>query len=890
MRPMNSEEVVATFVDFFVKNDHLRIPGASLVPANDPTLLYINSGMAPLKPYFLGLSEPPRTKMCNVQRCIRTNDIEDVGDRHHLTFFEMLGSWSIGDYWKDKAIALAWELLTEGFGFPREKLYATVYKGDPALGIPPDEDSARVWESVGMPADHIVALGEDNFWGPAGEWGPCGPCTEVFFDTGEDFGPAYRPGGHFDDKRRYIEIWNAGVFMQYDKQASGLTPLAIRSVDTGSGVERMVMAMNGFESCYETDQLKPLVDFVTGAFATRQEEATVRILSDHVRSAAMILADGVGPSPSGRGYIPRRLIRRAVAATVQGGAETFDFAGMVELAIDNAKSWNTHVALHKSRIIKTFMQEVADFRSTLGAGLQRLADAFAEEPEMMSASTAFTLYATYGIPIDVTREYVQSRGGKVDVAAFEGEYRRHQELSRGGPRSGGAAGGARFDIGSLPMTGIAQAGVATSHFLGYEAVAAEAKVYGVFVDGGPTDQAREGDEAAIVVDRTPFYAESGGQMGDTGTFLTRDGAEFVVHDVVKSGPTFVHLGVMAHGVLKVGDQVELRVDAERRRQLSANHSATHLMHEALRRILGDHVSQKGSLVAPERLRFDFSHNRPVSAEEIHAVEAEVNARVRENTPVHVEVMAIAEAVQAGALAFFGEKYGDEVRVARIGAHPDDAASPFSIELCGGTHVQRTGDIGLFKIVSEGAVASGVRRIEAVTGAAAEAFVAGEQALLRQTAASLKIAPADLPKRVADLLEERRQLERELGEARRKAATAGVRDQVKDIAGVRFLGAVLDDVAGKDLKGLADEFSAGIGSGVVAILSRSGGKASIVVGVTADLVGRFNAVELVRVGAAELGGKGGGGSPGYAQAGGADATRAEAALEAVEAAIATQAAA
>jgi alanyl-tRNA synthetase len=615
------------------------------------------------------------------------------------------------------------------------------------------------------------------------------------------------------------------------------------------------------------------------------DASVLRIMADHVRAATMILADGVGPSASGRGYIPRRLIRRAVAASVQSGSESFDFGGMLEVAIGNAKSWNSHVELHRPRIVKTFMQEVADFRGTLGAGLQRLADAFAAEPQRMSAATAFTLYSTYGIPIDVTREYVVSRGGSIDLLGFDTEYRSHQELSRRQVKQGRSK---KLGVDLLPLAGADQLGVPATEFVGYEAVVNKGKVVGIFVEGESAVEASAGTEAAIVVDRTAFYAESGGQIGDTGTIVASNGTEFAVRDTQKSGRIFVHLGAVAQGAVRLGDLVELRVDAARRLELRANHSATHLMHESLRRLLGEHVTQKGSLVAPDRLRFDFSHSHPLSAEDIKAVEAEVNARVRENSDVQTQVMPIAKAIEAGALAFFGEKYGDEVRVVSMGAADGGTTRAFSVELCGGTHVRRTGDIGLFKIVAETAVGAGVRRVEALTGAEAEAHVDSGQNLLAQAAAAIRAAPSDLPRRLIDLIEERRRLERELDEARRRIADggpkAGNQNLAKNLHGVRFLGRVFDEISSKDLRGFADEFKAELGSGIVAVVSRSSGKGAIVVSVTGDLVTRFNSVDLARVGAEELGGKGGGGRPDMAQAGGPNAKNAEMALKAIEQAV------
>lgn len=812
------------FLEFFESHAHLRIPGRSLVPQNDPSLLFINSGMAPMKPYFLGQDVPPQPDLCNVQRCIRTIDIDEVGDRHHLTFFEMMGSWSIGHYWKPRATALAWDLLTNGFGLPPERLYATVYSGDPALGIPADDESIQCWRAVGVPDDHIVRLGADNFWGPAGEFGPCGPCTEVFFDTGAEFGPDYVPGGHFDDVHRFIEIWNAGVFMEYNKTVAGMSKLDMRSVDTGAGLERLVMTLNGFSSCYETDLLAPLMDFTLeqlGDAATREAPGP-RIIADHIRSAAMILADGVKPAPSGPGYIPRRMIRRAIATAVQAGKPDFDFSALMALAIDNAKSWNGHVAKRRDHILSVFEKERADFDTTLQSGLRRLADAYEEGRGTLSGSVAFNLFSTYGLPVDTVREYVTARKGSFDEAGFEAEFKRHQEISR------------NLQEGEAPqtVTTLGLDDVPATQFLGYDHLTTTGKILAVLRGDARIDAASEGEAVTVIADRTSFYAESGGQVGDAGTLRTPEGT-MAVEDTQKLGAgVFAHRGHVTDGTLRPGAAADFDVDPDRRARIMANHTATHLMHAALRKILGTEVGQAGSRVDPERLRFDFTFGRKMTDDEISQVEDMVNAAIRQNYPLVDKEMSFDEAVAEGALAFFAEKYGAVVRTIRFG--------DYSMELCGGTHVPATGEIGLFLIQSEASVSRGVRRIQAVTGAAAIERVHARNAILHNLSKLVNVPPEELEARVQAMASQ--------AKAKEKAApvvkTNGLAGEAKALPDGTKAIIAAPQIDPKTVRETALDLAKQI-DGVVVIMAKAGPKVKVAVAVAEARTGTYQASKILQ---------------------------------------------
>jgi alanyl-tRNA synthetase len=888
---MLTNEVRAHFLDYFRRAGHEIVPSSPLVPRNDPTLLFTNAGMVQFKNVFTGLEKRPYSTAASSQKCVRAggkhNDLENVGytARHH-TFFEMLGNFSFGDYFKDRAIELAWILLTEEFKLPIDRLLVTVYAED--------DEAAKLWRKItGLPDQRILRIASsDNFWA-MGETGPCGPCSEIFWDHGDKI-PGGPPGSPDAEGDRFVEIWNL-VFMQYEQMAPGKrVDLPHPSIDTGMGLERIAAVLQGKHDNYDTDILRAVI--VASAEESRTppdgpHAVSHRVIADHLRASAFLIADGVLPSKEGRGYVLRRIMRRAMRhAHMLGTSEPLMWKLVPALVRQMGQPF-PELARAEALVTETLRLEETSFRETLARGLKLLDE---EEGKLAKGAAfpgdvAFKLYDTFGFPLDLTEDVLRTRGRKVEIKAFDAAMERQRAEAR---KSWVGSGEAATDQVWFAL----REELGATEFLGYDATEAEGKILAIVQHGKRVDAVKAGDEAAVVVSQTPFYGESGGQVGDTGAMFTAKGAEFAVSDTQKrAGELFVHLGKVSRGGLKLGDVVELRVDEARRDKLRANHSVTHLLHQALRRRLGEHVTQKGSLVAPDRLRFDFSQPRALSDADLAAIEAEVNARIRQNADVRTRLMTPDRAVKEGALALFGEKYGDEVRVVTMGHDQgaDHVYRAFSVELCGGTHVRRTGDIGLFKIVSESAVASGVRRIEAVTGAAAESYVADEEKLLREAADAIKAAPAELPARLAALLDERKRLERELSDARRAAALGGGGRQAadgaaKDISGVKFAARALDNVPAKELKSLADDLKKELGSGVVALVAREEGKASIVVGVTPDLTARFDAVELVRLGAAALGGKGGGGRPDMAQAGGPDPSQAEAALAAVERALAEKA--
>ncbi|WP_212912759.1 alanine--tRNA ligase [Streptomyces sp. TS71-3] len=730
---MDSEQIRERFLRFFERHHHTRIEGASIVPRSDPTLLFVNSGMAPLKRYFTGESTPPATDLCNVQGCIRTKDIDDVGDRHHITFFEMLGSWSIGGYFKRRAVELAWELLTVDLELDPARLYVTVFAGDSGLGLPPDEESAAAWERVGVPRERIVALpAEDNFWGPAGDSGPCGPSTEVFLDTGDTFGPAYVPGGPFDTSRRYIEIWNAGVFMQFDKGLDGvLRPLPFHSVDTGSGLERLQLALNGLDSVYDTDLLAPVVTAVQDALG---EPGGVqhhhRVIGDHMRAAVAILAEGVRPGNEGRGYIPRRLIRTSMTLALTRGHERFRPEPIVAAAVARMAAHYPHWAARRGDIAAAAARECEEFQGTVRRGLDHL-DEVLDRYDEIPGEEAFRLFATHGLPVEITGEIAAARGVLVDRAGFDTALERHRALSRGAAAEPGTARRTRPDD-VLPT---ALSGTPRTAFLGYDALEAEGRVLALLSGGVPVERAGEGAEVDLVTDRSPFYAEGGGQVGDRGSATAAGGQAEVTDTVAHESGRFLHRARVSAGELRRGDTVHLAVDAGARAMTAANHTATHLLNAALREVLGEHVRQAGSLVEPARLRFDLTHPRPVTRQELARIERLVNAWVLADAPRTVESMAPSDAVAAGAISLPGEEYADEVRVLSFDG--------FSKELCGGTHVEHTAQIGSFRIVTEQSVAAGVRRIVAVTRERAVELTLDQSAVLAEATAVLRTAPQDL---------------------------------------------------------------------------------------------------------------------------------------------------
>jgi alanyl-tRNA synthetase len=889
----STNEIRAAFLDYFARNGHEVVASSPLVPRNDPTLLFTNAGMVQFKNVFTGVEKRPYSRAATAQKCVRAggkhNDLENVGytARHH-TFFEMLGNFSFGDYFKERAIELAWNLIVREFGLDRERLLVTVYSED--------EDAARLWANIaGLPDGRIIRIAtSDNFWA-MGDTGPCGPCSEIFYDHGPQI-PGGPPGSADQDGDRFVEIWNL-VFMQFEQQPGGdRVALPRPSIDTGMGLERIAAVLQGKHDNYDIDLFRALIlacAEASGVPPDGPHAVSHRVIADHLRASAFLIADGVLPSKDGRGYVLRRIMRRAMRHAQMLGCKEPLMWRLVPTLVQQMGAAYPELLRAQPLVSETLRLEEENFRQTLGRGLGLLEE-MAEgkglkDSRTLNGSVAFTLYDTYGFPLDLTQDILRPRGIAVDIATFEAEMERARARSRAAwVGSGEAATEAAWYA--------LRDEVGPSEFLGYETEAAEGVIVAITRGDERVAEAHAGDEVGVVVNQTPFYGESGGQVGDTGAIFSAAGGELAVFDTQKkAGDLHLHLGRVRHGALRVGDPVELRVDGDRRRRLRANHSVTHLLHQALRRRLGEHVTQKGSLVAPDRLRFDFSHPKPLSREDIAAIEVEVNACIRDNDDVRTRLLTPERAVAEGALALFGEKYGEEVRVVAMGP-ANGAERPYSVELCGGTHVRRTGDIGLFKIVGESSVAAGVRRIEALTGAAAEAHLVEEENLLRQSAAALRTSPPELPARLARLVEEHRRLERELAETRR-ALAVGARPAasakssgpeaaagVKKIGDVAFDGRLVDDLPGRELRALADDLKRQIGSGIVAIVSRAEGKAAIVVGVTGDLATRFDAVELARLGAGAVGGKGGGGRPDMAQAGGPDAAHAEAALAAIEAAL------
>jgi alanyl-tRNA synthetase len=876
----SSNDIRAAFLDYFARNGHQVVESSPLVPRNDPTLMFANSGMVQFKNVFTGQEKRPYNRATTAQKCVRAggkhNDLDNVGytARHH-TFFEMLGNFSFGDYFKEKAIPYAWELLTKDFGLPKDRLMVTVYSEDDA--------AAEIWRKVaGFGDDKIVRIAtSDNFW-RMGDTGPCGPCSEIFYDHGPSIpgGPPGSPDEHGD---RFVEIWNL-VFMQFEEGPPGTRVALPRpSIDTGMGLERFAAILQGKHDNYDTDTLRALI--LASAEATGQDpdgpfRVSHRVVADHLRSAAFLIADGVLPSNEGRGYVLRRIMRRAMRHAQMMGAREPLMYRLVPALVRQMGAAYPELVRAETLIVETLLLEETRFRQTLDRGLHLLTEETARlgERQPLPGDIAFRLYDTFGFPLDLTQDALREQGREVDLAGFAAAMQAQRARARAAWAGSGEAATERVWFELKETLG-------ASEFLGYSTETAEGEIQALVVAGAPADSAAAGTDVAVVLNQTPFYGESGGQVGDTGTISGPDGLRIVVTDTQKKlGDLFVHLGHIEAGEARVGMPVVATVDHERRSNIRAHHSATHLLHEALRRRLGTHVQQKGSLNAPDRLRFDVSQPRPITGEDIAWVEAEVNARIRENTEVTTRLMTPDAAVELGAMALFGEKYGEEVRVVAMGTGEGNKAA-YSIELCGGTHVRRTGDIGYFKIIGESAVAAGVRRIEAVTGAYAEAVVAETQHKLNEVAGALRASPMEAPDRVAALLEERRKLERQVADLQHKLATGGGAAAMEEVNGVKLAARNLGDVPARDLKGLADAIGKQLGSGVVALVSTSGGKASIVVGVSPDLTGRFSAVELVRAASVAVGGKGGGGRPDMAQAGGPDAEQADAALAAVRGALA-----
>ncbi|TAU83951.1 alanine--tRNA ligase [Rhizobium leguminosarum] len=878
-------DIRSTFLDYFKKNGHEIVPSSPLVPRNDPTLMFTNAGMVQFKNVFTGLEKRPYSTATTSQKCVRAggkhNDLDNVGyTARHLTFFEMLGNFSFGDYFKENAIELAWKLVTEGFDLPKNRLLVTVYSED--------EEAATLWKKIaGFSDDKIIRIPtSDNFW-QMGDTGPCGPCSEIFIDQGENVwgGP---PGSPEEDGDRFLEFWNL-VFMQFEQTAPGeRSPLPRPSIDTGMGLERMAAVLQGVQSVFDTDLFRTLIGTIEDTMGVKAEgSASHRVIADHLRSSAFLIADGVLPSNEGRGYVLRRIMRRAMRhAQLLGAKEPLVYKLLPTLVQQMGRAYPELVRA-EALISETLKLEENRFRKTLERGLSLLSDATTDlsKGDMLDGETAFKLYDTYGFPLDLTQDALRAREIGVDISGFTDAMQRQKAEARSHWAGSGEKATETIWFELKEKHG-------ATEFLGYDTETAEGVVQAIVKEGAVSTEAKAGDKVQIVVSQTPFYGESGGQMGDTGV-ISSDHGKIEISDTQKRGEgLFVHQGTVSDGVFKDGDAVVLTVDHARRSRLRANHSATHLLHEALREVLGTHVAQKGSLVAPERLRFDVSHPKPMSAEELKIVEDMANEIVLQNSPVTTRLMSVDDAIAEGAMALFGEKYGDEVRVVAMGegVRGAKAGKAYSIELCGGTHVGATGQIGLIRVLGESAVGAGVRRIEAVTGESAREYLAEQDERVKTLAASLKVQPGEVLSRVEALMDERRKLEKELADAKRKLAMGGGQggsvDAVREVAGVKFLGKAISGVDPKDLKGLADDGKTSIGSGVVTLIGVSDdGKASAVVAVTPDLVERFSAVDLVRVASAALGGKGGGGRPDMAQAGGPDGSKADEAIEAVAVALA-----
>jgi alanyl-tRNA synthetase len=875
----SSNDIRAAFLDYFARNGHAKVASSPLVPRNDPTLMFTNAGMVQFKNVFTGQEKRPYVRATTAQKCVRAggkhNDLDNVGytARHH-TFFEMLGNFSFGDYFKEAAIPYAWELVTRDYGLAKDRLLVTVFSED--------EDAAVLWKKVaGLPDERIIRIAtSDNFW-RMGDTGPCGPCSEIFYDHGEHI-PGGPPGSADEDGDRFIEIWNL-VFMQFEEGPPGTrVPLPRPSIDTGLGLERIAAVLQGKHDNYDIDIFRALI--LASAEATGQDpdgpfKISHRVIADHLRSTSFLMADGVLPSNEGRGYVLRRIMRRAMRHATMMGAKDPVMHRLVPALIRQMGAAYPELARAETLIAETLLLEETRFKTLLDRGLGLLAEETGRlgESEALPGAVAFRLYDTYGFPLDLTQDALREQGRGVDLAGFEAAMQQQRARAR-------AAWAGSGDAATEHVWFEIREAAGASEFLGYSTESAEGEILAIVVDGAPADAAPAGTEVAVVLNQTPFYGESGGQVGDTGVISGPDGLVIMVSDTQKKlGELLVHLGRVEAGVARRGIPVVATVDHARRGAIRAHHSATHLLHEALRRKLGTHVQQKGSLNAPDRLRFDVSQPRPITAEELRWVEAEVNARVRENSEVTTRLMTPEAAVELGAMALFGEKYGDEVRVVAMG-EPDGNKAAWSIELCGGTHVRRTGDIGYFRIVGEAAVAAGVRRIEAVTGASAEALVAETQARLNEAAGALRSAPAEVADRIAAMLEERKKLQAQVGELQKKLATGGGTAVAEDVGGIMLTARNLGEVPARDLKGLADAIGQQQGSGVVALVSTAEGKASIVVAVSADLTARISAVDLVRAAAAAVGGKGGGGRTDLAQAGGPDGANADEALAAVRAAL------
>jgi alanyl-tRNA synthetase len=861
LRMMTSSEIRASFLEFFRKNGHTVVPSSSLVPGNDPTLLFTNAGMVQFKDVFLGKDARSYTRAASAQRCVRAggkhNDLENVGytTRHH-TFFEMLGNFSFGDYFKREAIHFAWNYITGTLGIPKDRLWATVYKED--------DEAARIWtEEIRIDPTRCTRMGEkSNFWS-MGETGPCGPCSEIFYDHGPDV-PGGPPGSPDEDGDRYVEIWNL-VFMQYDRSADGvLIPLPKPSVDTGMGLERVAAVMQGVDSNYDIDLFKALIRAAAEITGTRElDSPSLRVIADHIRACTFLIIDGVVPSNEGRGYVLRRIIRRAIRHGYKLGQTQPFFHKLVPTLAREMGGYYSELLEGESRAAQVLAQEESRFAETLATGMALLdAETAKLSSHVIPGETVFRLYDTYGFPVDLTADVARERGLTVDQEGFDAAMAAQRDRGRSASKFGLTA--LKDSVKLSGKTG----------FSGYDRLAGLGRITALIFDGAVVDTLSVGQEGQVVLDETPFYAEGGGQMGDSGT-LTGASARFTVLDTQKIGASFAHIGVVESGTLRVGNELDARVDGERRTAIALNHSATHLLHAALRAVLGKHVQQKGSLVAPDRLRFDFSHTQAVAADDLRKIEDMVNRAIRRNDPAQTRVMALDDAVAAGAMSLFGEKYESDVRVLSFG--------DFSMELCGGTHVERTGDIGLFKIISETGVAAGIRRVEAVTGQAAYEWVVRLDQVVRDIAGVLRGSREEVDEKVRELVERSKRLEKEVQQLKSKLATGqggDVSSQAKAVGGVKVLAVQIEGADAKALRDSVDQLKQKLGSSVVVLASVQDGKVVLVAGVSADLVAQLKAGDIAGAVAAQVGGRGGGRAD-FAQAGGTQPEKLGAALASVE---------
>ncbi|CUH82293.1 Alanine--tRNA ligase [Tritonibacter multivorans] len=873
-------DIRSTFLNYFAKQGHEVVDSSPLVPRNDPTLMFTNSGMVQFKNCFTGVERRDYTRATTAQKCVRAggkhNDLDNVGytARHH-TFFEMLGNFSFGDYFKKEAIPFAWELITKEFDIPKDKLYTTVYHTD--------DEAFEIWKKMGVPEDRIIRIAtSDNFW-QMGDTGPCGPCTEIFYDHGDHIwgGP---PGSPEEDGDRFIEIWNV-VFMQNERFADGsMTDLDMQSIDTGMGLERIAALLQGTHDNYETDLFKALIEASADATSTDpfgDQNVHHRVIADHLRSCSFLIAEGVLPSNEGRGYVLRRIMRRAMRHASLLGAKDPVMHKLVPALVQKMGGAYPELGQGQALIEETFEQEETRFLKTLDRGLKLLDDASVDlsKGDTLPGETAFKLYDTYGFPLDLTQDALRAKEIEVDTDGFDAAMKAQKEQSRAGGIGLGEAADVKVYFDILDEAG-------PTEFLGYETEKAEGQIAAIVKDGARVDAAAKGDQVQIILNQTPFYGESGGQVGDTGQ-LTVEGGTAKITDTKKVEGLFLHIGEVTEGEIKVGVGAELEVDHARRAQIRANHSATHLLHEALRNALGEHVAQKGSLNAADRLRFDFSHGKGLSAAELVQVAAEVNDFIRQNTTVSTRIMTPDDARDMGAQALFGEKYGEEVRVVSMGSAPTGKGADgntYSIELCGGTHVKQTGDIGTFVILGDSASSAGVRRIEALTGAAAFEHLDREATRMGEIAAALKTQPADVMDRLKAMMDERKALQNEISNLKQQVAMGGGSGggaEAKEIGGKKFLAQALQGVSGKDLRGLIDAHKQNLGSGVVLLIAEDDGKVAVAAGVTDDLTAEISAVDVLKAAVPAVGGKGGGGRPDMAQGGGKDFAGADEAIKLAE---------